>query len=62
LFEVIDKALGDDPRHHLSGVIGGIGNQIRRARVFDARRYAIGDTKPLLHLAQNHNPAVRRQL
>ena len=36
-------------------------DQIGRARVFDARRHAIGDAKPLLHLAQNHNPAIRRQ-
>ena len=34
---------------------------IRRARVFDTRRHAIGDAKALLNLAQNHNPAVRRQ-
>jgi hypothetical protein len=36
-------------------------DQIRRARVFDTRRHAISDAKALLHLAQNHNPAVRRQ-
>ncbi len=36
-------------------------DQIGRSRVFDARRDAIGDAKALLHLAQNHNPAVRRQ-
>ena len=36
-------------------------DQIRRARVFDARRYAVGDAKALLHLAQNHNPPIRRQ-
>src|SRR5450631_3921167 len=34
---------------------------IRRARVFDTRSHAIGDAKALLHLAQNQNPAVRRQ-
>ena len=31
---------------------------IRRAWVFDTRSHAIGDAKALLHLAQNHNPAV----
>ena len=34
---------------------------VRRARVFDAGGHAIGDAKALLDLAQNQNPAVRRQ-
>jgi hypothetical protein len=33
---------------------------IRHARVFDTGSHAIGDSKPLLHLAQNQYPAVRR--
>jgi hypothetical protein len=34
---------------------------VRRARVFDARRDAIGDAKALLHFTQNQDPAIRRQ-
>jgi hypothetical protein len=34
---------------------------VARARVLDAGGHAIGDAKPLLDLAQNHNAAVRRQ-
>jgi len=34
---------------------------IRRARVHHTGGEPIGDAKPLLHLAQNHNPAVRGQ-
>ncbi len=34
---------------------------VRRARIDEAGGHAIGDAKPLLDLAQNQNPAIRRQ-
>ena len=34
---------------------------VRRARIGDARRNAIGDPKALLDLAQRQNAAVRRK-
>ncbi len=34
---------------------------VGRARVLDAGGDAVGDAKPLLDFAQNHNAAVRRQ-
>jgi hypothetical protein len=35
-----------------------VGDQIRRAGIFDAGRHAIRNAKALLHLAQQQNPAV----
>ena len=52
---------GDHQEAEADDVGERVRDLIRHARVFNTRSHAIGDAKPLLHLAQNKNAAVRRQ-